>query len=188
MVFTLVDHPEEIREQFKSRYIMSWEAFRRENEDWIKYVTAKGYLYDLERYNKDFMWNHISSARQPTIPFREALAMLRGYDGPVLFMSDSPPCQVPACSFFGKQENLGCVAEGNSVELADLIEEEWFEEVRLFLQDMYNPDPVLVEDLYVFPESLEWAIVFTHETTDWDSELDDPMKAAESRVCILCRP
>jgi hypothetical protein len=34
---------------------------------------------------------------------------------------------------------------------------------------------------------MTWFIAFTHETTDWDSELTDPMKAAESRYCICTK-
>ena len=51
---------------------------------------------------------------------------------------------------------------------------------------MYDPDAMLPEDLYVFDLSMEWCVVFTHETTDWESELDNPMKATESRYCIIC--
>lgn len=36
---------------------------------------------------------------------------------------------------------------------------------------------------YVFDESLEWVIVFTHETLDWQP--DDLMSEAKSRLCII---
>ena len=48
---------------------------------------------------------------------------------------------------------------------------------------MYNPNPILPEDLYVFDSSMSWFVVFTHETTDWETE--DSMKEAESRYCII---
>ena len=52
---------------------------------------------------------------------------------------------------------------------------------------MYDADAFLPEDLYVFDLSMKWCVVFTHETTDWKSEIDNPMKAAESRYCIICK-
>ena len=48
---------------------------------------------------------------------------------------------------------------------------------------MYNPNPILPEDLYVFDSSMSWFVVFTHETNDWETE--DLMKEAESRYCII---
>ena len=50
---------------------------------------------------------------------------------------------------------------------------------------MYNPDAVLPEDLYVFDESMTWLVVFTHETTDWEFDENNPMKQAETRYCII---
>ena len=35
---------------------------------------------------------------------------------------------------------------------------------------MYNPDFILPENLYVFDNSMDWVIVFTHETQDWETE------------------
>ena len=64
---------------------------------------------------------------------------------------------------------------------------EWFEDYRLAMEDRYNPHHVLPDELYVFDNTMTWCVVFTHETTDWESESDDPMKAAESRYCILCK-
>lgn len=52
---------------------------------------------------------------------------------------------------------------------------------------MYTPDAYFPSEVYVFDTSLTWCVAFTHETTDWESEHDNPKKAAESRVCIICR-
>ena len=79
------------------------------------------------------------------------------------------------------------IAEADAHSLAEKIEQEWFDSYRLAMQNMYDPDAILPEDLYVFDTSMKWCVVFTHETTDWESELDDPMKAAESRICIICK-
>ena len=73
--------------------------------------------------------------------------------------------------------------KSNAKELAKLIEKEWFETYILGEQGMYNPNPILPEDLYVFDSSMSWFAVFTHETTDWETE--DSMKEAESRYCII---
>ena len=79
------------------------------------------------------------------------------------------------------------VARGSARELADLTEEEWFEDYRLAMENRYNPEHILPSEVYAFDDSMTWCVVFTHETTDWESEWDDPMKAAESRCCILCK-
>ena len=52
---------------------------------------------------------------------------------------------------------------------------------------MYNPNRVLPYEVYVTDRDMTWLIAFTNETTDWDSELTDPMKAAESRYCICTK-
>ncbi len=79
----------------------------------------------------------------------------------------------------------GFAAAAEAGELADRIEGEWYEDYRLFAQGCYAAEHILPEDLYVFNEAMTWLVIFTHETTDWESEWTDPMKAAESRYCIL---
>ena len=36
-----------------------------------------------------------------------------------------------------------------------------------------------IEYLEDYDQTMDWCVVFTHETSDIESELDDPMKAAE---------
>ena len=79
------------------------------------------------------------------------------------------------------------IAETDARFLADKIEQEWYDSYRLEMMGMYDPEAILPDDLYVFDSSMSWCVVFTHETTDWESELENPMKAAESRVCIICK-
>ena len=74
----------------------------------------------------------------------------------------------------------------NAKELADLIEYEWYEPVRLDALGMYLAHPVLPADLYVFDASMEHLLVFTHETDYWELEDEQPMKCAESRFCMMC--
>ena len=82
--------------------------------------------------------------------------------------------------------NLDAADGGVNDALAEKIEQEWYDSYRLAMQNMYDPDAILPDDLYVFDSSMNWCVVFTHETTDWESEIDDPLKAAESRYCIIC--
>ena len=51
---------------------------------------------------------------------------------------------------------------------------------------MYLAHTVLPADLYVFDESMEHMLVFTHETDYWELEDEQPMKCAESRFCMMC--
>ncbi len=46
------------------------------------------------------------------------------------------------------------------------MEEEWFEDYRLFMENMYNPNHMLPDEVYVFDETMTWFVVFTHVTTD----------------------
>ena len=78
-------------------------------------------------------------------------------------------------------------AEADAHTLAARIEQEWYDDYRLEEQNMYNPNAYFPSEVYVFDATMNWCVVFTHETTDWESELENPMKAAESRVCIICK-
>jgi hypothetical protein len=50
---------------------------------------------------------------------------------------------------------------------------------------MYLTHTVLPADLYVFDESMERLLVFTHETDFWELEDEQPMKCAASRFCMM---
>ncbi len=119
------------------------------------------------------------------ISFAEALELLKSMPGEVLFMSESeskPDCQGIRVD---GTEHKGRVAKMNAAELAELIEYEWNEGWRLSALDMYFPDAILPDDLYVFDAEMERLLVFTHETDCRDMELEQPMKAAESRFCMM---
>ena len=79
------------------------------------------------------------------------------------------------------------VAEADAQTLAARIEQEWYGSYRLTAQNMYDPDAFLPDDLYVFDATMKWCVVFTHETADWGSEIENPMKAAQTRYCIICK-
>jgi len=76
------------------------------------------------------------------------------------------------------------VAKVNSKDLAGLIHYEWYKAWELISKDMYLTNYILPYDIYVFDEDMQFMIVFTHENDNWESEIDEPMKAADARVCI----
>ena len=89
--------------------------------------------------------------------------------------------------FLDEETSIDTVAAVNACSLADRIEHDWYESYRLAENDMFVPNAI-AEDLYVFDDSLEWCVVFTHETTDWESEKnEDMMTVARSRYCLLFR-
>ncbi len=136
----------------------------------------RGWPVDERWYDQAFLWDKMDPKYTFT-SFKETLAYLRGKNGPVLFMTEKMDEDT-------RKRDVRYVARADASELADRIEEEWYEMYRLADQDMYNPD-ALPCDIYVFDQAMDWCVVFTHETSDFESELDDPMKAAESRCCII---
>ncbi len=184
MEILLLVNNEEIRKSFIENFVMSWHEFQVELKDFIDGMRKRNEAVDIDFYNKSYMWDKISS-KYSRVSFREALDFLSTVDEPVLFMSEDENVPCYAELFIDGQNIRNFVAQSNANDLAKLIEKEWFEGYILAEQGMYNPNPILPEDLYVFDNSMSWFAVFTHETTDWESELDDPMKSAESRYCIL---
>ena len=106
----------------------------------------------------------------------EAISILKSIDGCVIFMSDDETHRYPGELFFNNQKIKNFVARADAKELAELIEKEWFSSYELAEEGLYNPPPILPQDLYVFNKSMNWFILFTHE-----AETVDPT----SRFCIL---
>lgn len=181
MKIKLLDNTKDIRDAFINRFVMSWEEFQVELKDWIATMEKKNYPIDIAFYERSYLWDKMHSDF-PRVSMDEALAFLREQSGPVLFMSENSavPC------YRGKMP-VDFIAEADAHELAVRIEQEWYDSYRLAEQNMYDPDAFLPVDLYIFDLTMTWCVVFTHETTDWESELDNPMKAAESRYCIICK-
>lgn len=186
MEIKLLENAEEIRKRFIECFVMSWKEFQIKQKDWIAKMAESNYPIDIEWYEQAYMWDRMDT-EFPRVSMKEALAFLREHHDDVLFMSEDVSHHAPRHLFFQNEKHIGFVARTASEELAALVEEEWFEDYRLGMQNMYNPYPVLPTDLYVFDFSMKWCVVFTHETTDWESEIDDPMKAADSRYCIICK-
>lgn len=181
MNFKLLENTKEISEAFIARFTLSWEEFQIEMKDFIMKIEEKNYPVDFAFYEQSLFWDRMGR-KYPYVSMDEALAFLREHCGSVYFMGekgeDGP--------WRGKRI-VDFIAETDAHSLAQTIEKEWFDSYRLAMQNMYDPDAILPEDLYVFDPSMNWCVVFTHETSDWESELDDPMKATESRVCIICK-
>ena len=186
MKITLLDNAEEIRKKFMDCFVLSWEEFQVKQKEWISQMAERNYSIDIEWYEDAYMWDRMDTVF-PRVSMKEALSFLLEHNGDVLFMSEGISHHAPRHLFFQGKKHIGFVAQAASKELAELIEDEWFEDYRLGMQNVYNPNPVLPTDLYVFDFSMKWCVVFTHETTDWESEIDDPMKAADSRYCVVCK-
>ncbi|MBO4687275.1 MAG: hypothetical protein J5636_02065 [Clostridiales bacterium] len=176
MTMEYLEDFESIKEAFLARFVLSWEEFQVRSKDWIEKMRDRGRPVDMRWYDQAFLWDKMDPAYAFT-SFQEALACLRGKSGSVLLMTEK-------LDETTRKRNVTSVARADACELADRIEEDWFESYRLAEQYMYNPD-ALPSDIYVFDQTMEWCVVFTHETSDIESELDDPMKAAESRCCII---
>lgn len=187
MNFTLLKDPDGIRARFREKFVPAWAEFQVHHANWIAEVAARNYVIDADWYAQSYMWERFP----PDVPYatmEEALSFLRTRTDSVYLISEAANHHShPRLSIAGVH-HTNFAALCNATELADLIKHEWFEDYRLSMQNMYDPDPVLPSELYIFDPEMTWCAVFTHETTDWESELDDPMKAAQSRYCMILPP
>ena len=175
-----------LRSDFMETFLMPWSEYPIVFKDFIADLANKYHtVVDKAFYDQQFMWDRVSP-EHVSVSFVKALELLRAVDGEVLFMSEEAQYH-DCCELLYEHERVSdFIAKADARELAELIEYEWFEEHRLAAQDMYRDDIVLPRDLYVFTPAMNWLLIFTHETTDWEVEVDDPLKAAESRLCIAC--
>ena len=96
-------------------------------------------------------------------------------------MSESESSHKPCSLTYRGREVTDFVAMTDPRELADRIEYEWLESARLLWEeDRFMEDGILPSDLYVFDTTLDWVIVFTHET---DPHADNTRSGTESRFC-----
>ena len=177
MYIKLLDNAKDIREAFTHSFVLSWEEYQVQHKEWITEMSKTNHPITADWYEKSFMWEKLD-LRFSTVSFNEALTFLKEHTGSVLFLTEkgnSAYCQL-----------VDFIAEADAHTLATRIEQEWYDDYRLEAQNMYNPNAYFPSEVYVFDATMNWCVVFTHETTDWEAELDDPMKAAESRVCIIC--
>lgn len=181
MDIKLLDNALQIRQTFINRFLLTWEEFQVQHKEWIAKNAGSRFPITIEWYKRSFMWD-IRNSNFLGASMDEALSFLRQHSGPVLFMSE-----LGEDTYYRGERIVDFVAEADTHTLASRIRKEWFDSYALTQQNMYDPDAFLPEDLYVFDMSLQWCVVFTHETKYWESEVDDPMKAAESRYCIICK-
>lgn len=172
MNIKLLDNTKDTLSAFMDRFVMSWEEFQIKQKDWIAEMAKTNYPINLTWYEQSYMWDRMNPDF-PRVSMDAALAFLREHSGPVFFMTEKGED-----TYYRGKKLVDFIAEADAHTLAARIEQEWY---------MYDADAILPDDLYVFDSSMEWCVVFTHETTDWESELDNPMKAAESRYCIICK-
>ncbi len=157
---------------------MSWDEFKSKHKEMIENAASGNYTIT---YENRYLWE---LTEYPEIPFDKALNVLRAFKGDIFFMSENWN------DYYGFRidgtEYRGVVVKANARELADIIEFEWYEGWRLSAINMHLDDAILPEDLYVFDESMENLLIFTHENDFWELELEQPMVAAASRYCKIC--
>ena len=180
MKFKLLDNIEDIRDAFLNRFVMSWDEFQIKQKDWIAEMSKKNYPINIEWYKQSYMWDRMNPDF-PRVSMKEALEFLREHRDSVFFMSEKSE------DIYRGEKSIDFIAEADAQMLAAQIEHEWYNSYKLAEQNMYDADATLPDDLYVFDSSMKWCAVFTHETADWESEIDNPLKAAESRYCIICK-
>lgn len=178
MQITLLDNAQELRAAFVKKFVMDWPEYQIVCKKFVKRWKIKQTLFD-----RMLMWDKMRR-EYPTVPFRDALALLRSLSCKVLFMSEGqnyPYDDLCILRLSGK-EYPHFVAMAEAQELAALIEYEWFEDARLNEQMCQLENPVLPQDLYICTPGMEHMLVFTHETPyGYD---DDLVAAAEGRLCI----
>ena len=181
MNFKLLDNTADIRKSFTDRFVMSWDEFQIKQKNWITEMAKTNYPINIAWYEQSYMWDKMNPDF-PRVSMKEALTFLREHNGSVFFMTEKDED-----IYYQGKKSVDFIAEADAHTLAERIEQEWYESYRLAEQNLYNADAFLPEDLYVFDLSMKWCVVFTHETTNWELEIDNPMKAAESRYCIICK-
>ena len=184
MEILLLNNTDEIRKSFIEHFVCSWDEFQVGHKRFIDECAKNKYIIDINWYNKAYLWDKLNFDVSVS-SFASALDALKRHNDRVLIMSEDENHPYPGELFINNKKITNFVARVNAEELTKLIEDEWYKVYRLAEQNMYNPKPILPEDLYVFDESMDWLIVFTHETMDWESEVDDPIKSAQTRYCIV---
>lgn len=180
MNISIMENGANIRQAFMEKFTMTWDAFQISHKEWIEALAAKNYTVT---YEERLLWELMDHR---AISFTKSLEFLRSLPGDVYIMSEGESNPGHHEFKIDGVEYKGVVAQMNAKELADLIEYEWYEPYRLDALGMYLAHTVLPADIYVFDESMEHLLVFTHETDYWELEDEQPMKCAASRFCMMC--
>lgn len=172
--------PSVMRKDFTDAFVLSREELFGSYPDLEDSLTCAG-VDPVDWYNGTYLWDKMSPDL-PEVDFAAALSLLREREGTVLFMSESESSHKSCALIHRGRQVCDFVAMADPKELADRIEYEWFESARLFWEEnRWMADAILPDDLYVFDTTLDWVIVFTHES---DPDLDGTRKGAESRLCL----
>ena len=172
--------PSVMRKDFMDAFVLS------RDEIFCLYPSLEENLYregidPCEWYDTAYLWDKMSPD-MPEVSFAEALARLRSRQGSVLIMSESEDSHKPGALIHHGRPMSDFVAIVDPLELADRIEYEWLESARLLWEEgSFLTDGILPDDLYVFDTTLDWVIVFTHES---DPGADGTRESASSRLCL----
>ena len=160
--------PSVMRRDFMDAFVLSKEDFELLHPACRESETMGG-DFD-EWFEEAYLWEKMSPDL-PVVDFDTALSLLRSRGGTVLFMSESESSHKPCGMIRYGREVCDFVAMADAGELADRIEYEWREYPRLSREA--PQELTLPEDLYVYDTTLDWVIIFTHET----------VTAPETRFC-----
>ena len=151
--------PSVMRRDFMDAFVLSKEDFELLHPACRESETMGG-DFD-EWFEEAYLWEKMSPDL-PVVDFDTALSLLRSRGGTVLFMSESESSHKPCGMIRYGREVCDFVAMADAGELADRIEYEWREYPRLTREA--PQELTLPEDLYVYDTTLDWVIIFTHET------------------------
>ena len=152
--------PAVMRRDFMDAFVLSKEDFELFHPMWREELETVGGDFD-EWFEEAYLWEKMSPDL-PVVDFDTALSLLRSQGGTVLFMSESESSHKPCGMIRYGREVCDFVAMADPGELSDRIEYEWREYPRLTREAPH--ELTLPEDLYVFDTTLDWVIIFTHET------------------------
>lgn len=152
--------PAVMRRDFMDAFVLSKEDFELLHPACREESETMGGDFD-EWFEEAYLWEKMSPDL-PVVDFDTALSLLRSRRGTVLFMSESESSHKPCGLIRYGREVCDFVAMADAGELADRIELEWKGSPRLTGEAPH--ELTLPEDLYVYDTTLDWVIVFTHET------------------------
>ena len=170
----------QIRKRFEAAFIKDFSCHAEENSSDYRYT------------NPTIMYSALFRDDVVRLDFYEALGELTKITTEVYFLNDRCPLGEPCVL------NMPFVATTDDIKsFAKQIFDEWCRELylgcyifsdyfhkktnNLFKDKMFSN--VLPFDIYVFDESMEWMLAFTHEECEDETEFDENARAVEPRRC-----
>ncbi len=192
MNYTLLfpQHAYQIRERFEKTFIMTQQEYDIAYSDWQK-VNQTKMPDELRDVKSVLYWGKLKPCNT-VIDFHKALARVASSTKELYFMSDPKSDRYANMHYLNNEEcTIGFVATTNEPStFSAYIHDEWnFISKFDDLGKVKWTDPLLPWDLYVFDDSFEWMIAFTHHNAE-----DFPDKKAGktdelldcNRLCYLC--